>query len=96
MNSLIFSKVSAVWLLLALLTGVTWYLADGYASNDHSIYRYITMSLFVLAFFKVRLVIMHFMEIATAPLALRALFETWVVVICCVVITFYLIGQPGS
>jgi hypothetical protein len=90
MKSLIVSKVTAIWLVLVVLTGVTWQLADQYATEDHLVYRYITISLFVLAFFKVRLVIMYFMEIATAPLALRVLFETWVVAVCSVVITLYL------
>jgi hypothetical protein len=81
--------VTRVWLLLAGLTGVSWWLG---AALD---LRYATVTLLILAFFKVRLVIMYFMEVRAAPIALRLIFETWVVVVCAAVITIYLVGAPG-
>ena len=48
-----------------------------------------TTGLLVLAFFKVRLVIMHFMEVATAPLVLRLIFEAWLLIVCCVLLGIY-------
>lgn len=95
MKSLFYSEVTGVWLLLTLLTGISWYLSGGSTPDNAGSYSYVTVGLFVLAFYKVRLVIMYFMEIATAPLPLRALFETWVLAVCGVVVTLYVRGQGG-
>lgn len=78
------------WLVLAVLTGVTWWVGVGQADvSRHP--RADTVALFLLAFFKARLVILHFMELRHAPLGLRALGEAWVVVTCaCVVLTYLL------
>ena len=43
----------------------------------------------LVAFIKVRLVGLHFMELRSAPLALRTLFEAYVVVVFTVVIVMY-------
>ena len=46
----------------------------------------------VLAFFKVRLVILYFMEIRTAPIPIRLAFEGWVAVVCVAIIAIYWTG----
>jgi hypothetical protein len=89
------SKVTLVWLVLTVLTALSWYLAEDYAVVHADALRGVTVALFVVAFFKVRLVVMHFMEIATAPLALRAVFETWCVLVCAVLVALYL-GTPTA
>jgi hypothetical protein len=48
----------------------------------------------VLAFFKVRLIGLEFMELKTAPPALRVAFEVWVVGICALLLTLY--WQAGA
>ncbi|MCY4426732.1 MAG: cytochrome C oxidase subunit IV family protein [Halieaceae bacterium] len=92
MMSLINSKVTYVWCFLAVLTGVSWVLGDGYDPGTAEGYRYVTIALLVLAFFKTRLVIMYFMEVLNAPLPLRGIFEGWVIVVCGILITLYLTG----
>ena len=82
--------VTWVWLLLVGLTGVSWWLGATQGHAGFSDPRYITVSLMVLAFFKVRLVILYFMEIRTAPLPLRCVFEAWVVLVCVTVNSIYL------
>ena len=79
-----------VWLLLAALTAVSWGLADGVVPNSASQMQWLAAALLLLAFFKVRLVIMHFMEVATAPLLLRFIFEAWVLVVCGAILVTYL------
>ncbi|WP_404810245.1 cytochrome C oxidase subunit IV family protein [Zhongshania marina] len=49
-----------------------------------------TIILILIAFFKVRLVIMHFMEIRTAPLPLKLLCEAWLFATPGVIIGIYL------
>ena len=77
------------WLLLAGLTGITWWVGVGHAAASvHP--RADTVLLFLLAFFKARLVILHFMELRNAPRWLRVLGEAWVIVVAAAVIATYL------
>lgn len=90
MRPLLFCKETAVWLLLAALTGLTWNVGSAAAGEAGAAHAYAVLALLLVAFFKVRLVIMHFMEIGDAPLPLRLVFEVWVVAVCAAMIaTFY-------
>lgn len=89
MKTLIHTPVTYVWLILAVLTALSWVLADGIAPDPNAAHQWVTVALMILAFFKVRLVIMHFMEIATAPIPLRLVFEAWVVVVCAGILGLY-------
>lgn len=76
-----FSKTTLVWLALLLLTALSWFIT----SDDHGL-RYLSQSaitaiLLGVAMFKARLVILHFMEIGEAPVALRLVFEAWVLLV---------------
>ncbi|NIB38826.1 prokaryotic cytochrome C oxidase subunit IV family protein [Pseudomaricurvus alkylphenolicus] len=90
MKALIHTPITYVWLLLAVLTGLSWGLADGIAPDPQAAFQWVTVALMLLAFFKVHLVIMHFMEVGTAPIPLRAIFEVWVVVVCTAILLLYL------
>lgn len=71
--------ITYVFVLLTGLTLASWWLAEGGQFNSAgSSSPYLALGIFALAFFKVRLVIMYFMELKHAPLILRALFEAWV------------------
>ena len=89
-SNVVRSGATLVWLALTVLTALSWYLAEDYGVQHAQALRAVTVALFVVAFFKVRLVVMHFMEIAEAPLALRAVFEAWVVIVCGVLVFLYL------
>ncbi len=86
------TKATLIYLCLVFLTIFSWWLADGYTPENLNTYKYVSIGLLLVACFKVRLVIMHFMEISTAPLLLRAIFEIWVVVVATVTISLYLSG----
>ncbi len=86
MPPLIRSKATVIWLILLAATGLSLALTD--AEGSHLA----TMAVIVIAFFKVRLVGLHFMELSTAILPLRIVFEAWVVVICAVVLSLYWSG----
>ena len=86
--------VSRVWLLLAGLTGISWWAGAGGAAVSVLGSHGMAVSLLVLAFFKVRLVIMYFMEVRTAPWPLRLIFEAWVTGVCLAVVLIYLLA-PG-
>lgn len=79
-----------VWLVLALLTGVTWWVGVEHAAASTSP-RGDTIGLFVLAFYKARLIIRYFMELRHAPRALRLAGDTWVILTCLAMVVTYLL-----
>ncbi len=92
-TSLASHPTTRVWLLLAALTALAWWLGlYGGAGSDP---RWLAVALMALAFFKVRLVILHFMEIRHAPLPMRLAFEAWVVGVCLLVVGLYWAGGTG-
>lgn len=65
--------VTAVWLLLSVATIVTtWVL-----SKDEVVAAIATVATVLIAAWKVRLVLIHFMELDHAPWRVRLLFEGW-------------------
>lgn len=78
-----------IWLLLVALTTMSWEVGDGHTTGAGISAAMVTPILLLVAFFKVRMVGMHFMELKTAPLPLRLLFEAWVIVTCGVLLLIY-------
>jgi heme/copper-type cytochrome/quinol oxidase subunit 4 len=80
MSELIRRRASVTYLLLVLITGVSFWLTVGgggaLIGEAHSV---VWVQVIVLACLKVRWVMLDFMELRTAPTGLRALFEVWVV-----------------
>ena len=90
MKALIQSSATLVWAVLMLATGLSWWLGTHQGSGAASGGGSATIVMMLVAFFKVRLVIMHFMEVRDAPLPLRLACEGWVIVTCSAVLGFYL------
>lgn len=67
------AHATAVWLILVLATCASWWLVEHEAVPA----RVATTAALAVAAFKARLVFLHFMELRTAPLAWRLLFEAW-------------------
>jgi hypothetical protein len=82
MKSIFLQANTAIWALLALATVLTWYMGGDAALN-------IPALMLLIAFFKSRLVIMHFMEVNHAPMALRLAGEAWGIVCCTALIVLY-------
>jgi heme/copper-type cytochrome/quinol oxidase subunit 4 len=59
-------------------------------SKDAFSARFATVAVFLIAAFKVRMVLLHFMELRHAPLPLRLVFEAWVLLVTAGVIGIYL------
>jgi heme/copper-type cytochrome/quinol oxidase subunit 4 len=86
MSELLGRSASKVWLLLMAATIVTtWVL-----TKDGIAVRVATVSIVLIAAIKVRLVLLHFMELRHAPVPLRAIFEAWVVAVSGALIVIYL------
>jgi heme/copper-type cytochrome/quinol oxidase subunit 4 len=74
-----------IWLVLSGATIVTtWVL-----SKDHLAASIATVATMLVAAWKVRLVLLHFMEVKDAARPWRIFFEAWVVVATAVVLVLY-------
>jgi len=89
MSRMIRSRITLIWMLLVAATAASWAVGHGlglHAARDAGI------AVIVVAFVKVRLVILDFMEIRHAPLPMRIAAETWVLLICTAQVVLYLKG----
>lgn len=87
MALLLKDRVTAVWLALVAATLVSVWLGTDHGFDDPEVAG---AAVLVVAFVKVRFVGMWFMELRRAPVALRLLFEGYVLVVLGVVLGFYL------
>lgn len=77
---------TAVWLFLMLATiATTWWL-----SKDSVAPVIGTVAIVAIAAFKVRLVLLHFMELRGAPRPWRLIFEAWVLIVTAAIVGIYL------
>lgn len=77
--------------MLILATALSWEFGHGFGFGTH--FNYATVAVLLIAFIKVRFVFLDFMELRTAPLPLRLIFEAWIVVVCGTLIFLY---WPGA
>ncbi|WP_022974918.1 cytochrome C oxidase subunit IV family protein [Nevskia ramosa] len=88
--ALLTKPATLVWLFLMAATCVTtWGL-----SKDQFTASVATLSIILIAAIKVRLVLLHFMELRHAPLPWRLLLEAWVLVVTGAIAGFYLHTAP--
>ena len=84
-------RISLVWIVLMTVTCVsTWGM-----SRDAFLPAAATVTIFLIAALKARLVLGHFMELRHAPRGWRLLFEAWVILITAAITGIYL-QAPGS
>lgn len=89
MKALLRDKTTAIWALLVAATLTSWLVGAGHGIENR---QAMTAAVLFIALMKGRLVGLYFMELRTAPMALRFLFEAWVVVTYGVVIGIYLVA----
>jgi hypothetical protein len=92
MLSLVRSRTTLIWSLLIGATAASW--AMGHGMGIRAI-RDAGVAIIVVAFIKVRFVILEFMEVRHAPLPMRIVGEAWVLLICAVLILLYLKGEAN-
>ncbi|BDB44230.1 MULTISPECIES: cytochrome C oxidase subunit IV family protein [Mycobacterium] len=76
-------RVTLVWVLLLVLTFGSFLVGIEQGAGFASVGAIIIVG---IALFKVRLIGVHFMDLRSAPLALRALFEAYVLVVFLVLV----------
>jgi caa(3)-type oxidase subunit IV len=73
------ARETAVWAALVLATLLSWWVGAAHGLPGDLGPRWAVPLLLLVAFVKIRLVGLHFMELRAAPRLLRGLFEGWVV-----------------
>jgi heme/copper-type cytochrome/quinol oxidase subunit 4 len=81
-------QATAVWLLLVAATLVSWWLVEGHGPGVHVA----TTVALLIAGFKARMVLRHFMELRSAPVMFGVLFDAWVVVFVGAIVAGYWIA----
>ena len=83
--SVLRERVTFVWLGLMVLTCVTtWGLSKDLVSPAVAV-----VGIFLIAAFKVRFVMLDFMELRHAPIRVRVAFEAWPVVVAAMILGFW-------
>ena len=90
MRSLLGRKITFVWLVLMLATVLSWQFGHGFGFGDR--YDFATVAIVIIAFVKLRLVFLDFMELRHAPVPLRLAFELWTLAVGGTIIVFYWSG----
>lgn len=91
-RALLRHPATAVWLLLVFATGLSWWFGTDHGGHADQHPLRTTAGLLLIAFIKVRFVILHFMEVRTAPLLIRLIGETWVIAVCAAILGVYVIS----
>ena len=80
-------RVTWLWLFLIAATVASWEFGHGLGFGENV--RLSTTAVLVIAFIKARMVILDFMEIRHAPLALRLMLEAWTLVVAATLLILY-------
>ncbi len=83
------TPATGIWLVLILATTTSWVLGTEHAITNHT---FASVVILIIAFVKVRLVGLYFMELRDAPTILRGLFEAYCLIVGAVVIGVFLIA----
>ncbi|WP_431239224.1 cytochrome C oxidase subunit IV family protein [Mycolicibacterium aichiense] len=82
--------VTAVWVVLCVITVVSWWLSPAHTATASVASLPITIAVVVLGIVKSRLIIRYFMEVRTAPRWLRMATDAWLAILWLGVLAIYL------
>lgn len=80
---------TSVWFVLMAATLLSFSLGSLHGPDSS---RVSAIAVLMVAFMKVRLVGIHFMELRDAPVVLRSIFEGYALGVCAVLIGFYMLA----
>ena len=87
MTALLRTPATAIWMVLIVATMTSLALGTEHGINSHNL---ASTAILLIAFIKVRLVGLYFMELREAPTVLRGLFEAYCVIVCTLVTAVFL------
>ena len=90
LRDLVRTRTTLVWIVLIAATALSWALGTdhGFSSDDHSVASVVIL---FVAFIKVRLIGLYFMELREAPVVLRGLFEAYCLIVCTLTVALFLL-----
>ncbi|MDB5968345.1 MAG: hypothetical protein JWQ90_795 [Hydrocarboniphaga sp.] len=84
MRFFLFNRITLVWFLLVAATALSWEMGHGSGEARHA-----GVAIIVVAFIKLRFVILELMEIRYAPRFMRVVAEVWTVIVCTTLVTLF-------
>jgi hypothetical protein len=88
-TTLLRTPATGIWIALILATILSWVLGTEHGISNHT---FASVAILLIAFTKVRLVGLYFMELRDAPTVLRALFEAYCVIVGLLVMAVFLLA----
>lgn len=89
MFAILSNPINTVWLVLLAGTALSWFLVP----EDNNLTSLIPgIAILSIAFFKVRLILLYFMDLRFAPQPWRGIFESWILVAWAAIVYLYIIG----
>ncbi len=85
--SLLRNRTTVMWAVLISATLLSWWLGTGHGFSSAEL---ASVAVLIVAFIKIRIVGLYFMELREAPTVLRGLFEGYCLLVCAVVIGMFL------
>jgi hypothetical protein len=87
MQSFLQSRVTLVWLGLLSATALSLLVGHGAWISDP---RHAGIVILIVAFVKSRFIVMDFMELRNSPRYMRVAAESWLVLVCAVLVALFL------
>jgi caa(3)-type oxidase subunit IV len=88
-TALVRTRTTVIWIVLILATIASWTLGSDHGISHHALASVVIL---LIAFIKVRLVGLYFMELRDAPTVLRGLFEAYCLIVCSLLIGVFLVA----
>jgi hypothetical protein len=89
MTRYLLSRNSLIWALLVAATVVSWALGHGLGTEGTPLAG---AAILVVTFIKVRFVMLDFMELRHAPVWMRITAQSWMVLVCGLLVTLFILG----
>lgn len=83
------NSLTYVWVVLSIITVVSWWLGLGREAGVYQANEWTTAAVLLLAGIKTRLVIRHYMEVRAAPLWIQITCDAWLAGLLAMVASFY-------
>ncbi|KXF53079.1 hypothetical protein AXA44_45490 [Rhodococcus sp. SC4] len=90
MSTILRTRTTLVWVVLVAATLLSWTLGSSHGLGNLADHRGPSSVIMVIALVKVRFVGLYFMELRTAPIPLRVLFESFCIAVFLMLLGLYL------
>ena len=82
-------RLFRVWLMLSAVTLLTWFLGSERGASSATSHAVITYSALLIAAFKVRMIVVEFMEARRASKTMQVVMDTWLLLLVAGLMAIY-------